>query len=91
MPAPARAKKAPRLKIRAGGVAGGARGTKVVFDADGTPRLPLEALARSQAEEEAELELARCVFELPTRNATRITFSDAFVCLHPSFFVPSQR
>jgi ATP-dependent RNA helicase DDX10/DBP4 len=61
VPAPARAKKAPRLKIRAGGVAGGARGTKVVFDADGTPRLPLEALARSQAEEEAQQELARCV------------------------------
>lgn len=56
--APARAKKAPRLRIKSGGTAGGARGTKVVFDADGTPRMPLEALAMQQAD--AEPELARC-------------------------------
>jgi hypothetical protein len=56
--APARAKKAPRLRIKSGGTAGGARGTKVVFDADGTPRMPLEALAMQQ--EEAEPGLARC-------------------------------
>jgi len=59
--APARAKKAPRLRIKSGGTAGGARGTKVVFDADGTPRMPLEALAMQQ---EAEAEPARCAFGL---------------------------
>ena len=55
----AKAKKPPRLRIRSGGTAGNARGTKVVFDADGTPRLPLEAMAMREAE--AEPERPRCV------------------------------
>ena len=61
----AKAKKPPRLRIRSGGTAGNARGTKVVFDANGTPRLPLEAMAMREAA--AEPERPRCV--------TRVFFS----------------
>jgi hypothetical protein len=72
--APARAKKAPRLRIKSGGTAGGARGTKVVFDADGTPRMPLEALAMQQAD--AEPELARCALSSDQGFASFACFSD---------------
>lgn len=37
--------KKKKLKIRKEGTASGVKGKKVVFDASGTPRLPLEALA----------------------------------------------
>ena len=64
----AKPKKPPRLRIRSGGTAGNARGTKVVFDADGTPRLPLEALAMREAQ--AEPEQPRCVARaFPSRTA----------------------
>ncbi len=51
VPAPSKARKV-KLHIKAGGVASRSRGAKIVFDADGTPRAPLEALAIETRDDE---------------------------------------
>jgi len=74
-------KKPARLRIAAGGVARAARGAKLVFDSNGAPRLPLQALADEGAGEEeapaaAEGDLAAAVAARYAQAAAARTAGD---------------